>query len=162
MIRSDIGTQGLRGPFLIRGMEENKFFLLATDLCIGKGMSWSNAVNNGNTKLVVFQSEDLVHWSEGILIDIGVEGAGCAWAPECIYDEKRNEYMIFWASYIENKHRIYQFRTKDFKSFTDSTLYIEKPDDVIDITIVKDGQWYYRFSKDETKKCITIKGVWIY
>lgn len=157
VIQSDIGTKGLRDPFLIRSVEGNKFFLVATDLCIGSGTSWGDAVNKGSTKLFICQSEDLVHWSEGTLVDIGVEGSGCAWAPECIYDEKRKEYMIFWASYVEGKHRIYQFRTRDFKSFTDSSLYIEKSNDVIDTTIVKAGQWYYRFSKDETKKCITIE-----
>ncbi len=44
---------------------------------------------------------------------IGIEGAGCVWAPEAIYDESEDAILVFWASMVECKQRIYAAYTKD-------------------------------------------------
>ena len=54
------------------------------------------------------------------------------------------------------KQRIYATYTKDFKEFTTPKIYIERENHVIDTTIIFDGKTYYRFSKDETDKAITL------
>ena len=50
--------------------------------------------------MVVWESEDLVNWSEPWLADAVPEGAGCYWAPECIWDPEKNAFMVFDASSI--------------------------------------------------------------
>ena len=52
---------------------------------------------------MVWESTDLVNWSDGRLAEIGIEGAGCVWAPEAIYDETRKKYMMFWASMVKEE-----------------------------------------------------------
>jgi len=68
---------------------------------------------------------------------------------------------VFWASKTKQdnfaKHRIWACRTKDFKTFGKPFVYIEKPVDVIDTDIVRDGGVYYRFTKDETYKAVTME-----
>jgi hypothetical protein len=57
---------------------------------------------------------------------------------------------------FEAKQRIYCSRTKDFYTFTKPKKYIERKNHVIDTTIIKEKGVYYRFSKDETTKNITL------
>lgn len=156
---SHIGEQGVRDPFLLR-TQENHFFLIATDLRIANGKGWETAVSEGSRSIIVWESDDLVHWSSEWSVEVGVAEAGCVWAPEAIYDRERDAYLVFFASKVklsgdtEAKHRIYGTYTKDFRTFSDAEIYIERENDVIDTTIVQDGGVYYRFSKDETTKCI--------
>jgi hypothetical protein len=69
--------------------------------------------------------------------------------------------MVFWASTTRSddfaKHRIWAARTKDFITFGEPFIYIEKPTTIIDTTIVRDGGKYYRFTKDEQFKAITME-----
>ena len=66
-----------------------------------------------------------------------------------------------WASTTKgdnfSKHRIWAARTKDFRTFGEPFIYIEKPTAVIDTTIVRQGDSYYRFTKDEQFKAITME-----
>jgi sucrose-6-phosphate hydrolase SacC (GH32 family) len=64
VLTSTMGTKGLRDPFLLRSHEGDKFFLLATDLSIGSGTSWSAAVQNGSRYIEVWESSDLKNWGE--------------------------------------------------------------------------------------------------
>ena len=102
--------------------------------------------------MIVWESEDLVHWSEERSCRIGPPGAGCVWAPEAVYNWEQEAYMVFWASYVEEKHRIYRAYTQDFLTFTEAELYFEQDYDVIDMTIIQDGEKFYRFYKDEVHK----------
>ena len=160
VLTSSIGEKGARDPFLLRSVDGNHFYLIATDLRIASGKGWDVAQYNGSRDLLIWESDDLVHWSAERSVTLGVEGAGCVWAPEAIYDRKRDAYMVFYASMVklegdtEPKQRIYCVYTKDFKEFTKPEVYIERENHVIDTTIVEDGGMYYRFSKDETTKLI--------
>ena len=155
---SDIGEMGVRDPFLIRDVHHpSHFYLIATDLRIANGKGWEAAQYAGSRKMLIWESEDLLHWSRVRSVEIGVEGAGCVWAPEAIYDKKRDAYLVFFASMVEKKQRIYAAYTTDFKAFSKPKIYIERDNHVIDTTIIFDGEWYYRFSKDESKKVIIIE-----
>lgn len=92
---------------------------------------------------------------------VAAEDAGCTWAPEAVYDEDRRDYLVFWASTTRRdnfaKQRIWAARTKDFKTFSQPFIYIEKPAHVIDTTLVRDGTNYYRFTKDEKFKAVTME-----
>lgn len=160
VLRSELGEKGVRDPFIVRSAKEDKFYLIATDLRIASGKGWSAAVNAGSRDMIVWESADLVHWSTPWAVTVGVPGAGCVWAPEAVYDEVADEFLVFWASATqepheeERKQRIYSARTKDFRSFTPSEKYIERDNHIIDTTIIAHDGAYYRYSKDETTKNI--------
>ncbi len=158
---SDLGEKGVRDPYLIRSYDNTKFYLIATDLSIHLNHNWGRAVRAGSHCLLIWESPDLVNWSEPRLVEVAPEDAGCTWAPEAIYDEVNGDYLVFWASTTERddfkKHRIWAARTKDFKTFGEPFIYIEKPNTVIDTTIIRDSDTYYRFTKDEKNKAITME-----
>jgi hypothetical protein len=80
-----------------------------------------------------------------------------------VYDEDTKDYLVYWASTTADtdfgKHRIWAARTKDFKTFSPPFVYIEKPTTVIDTDIIHDpvSKKYYRFTKDEKLKAITME-----
>lgn len=158
VLRSHIGEKGVRDPFMVRDTQNGKFYLMATDLCIGNGTSWEKAQYGGSRDLIVWESEDLVHWSAERRCSVGVPGAGCVWAPESIYDEEKGEFFVFWASMVKGpeeakpKQKIYGAYTKDFRTFSKTSVYLERENHVIDMNIVKDGDWYYRFVKNESSR----------
>lgn len=166
VLYSRIGEAGARDPFVIRSpwQEEGKpkYYLIATDLRIEAGKGWQVAQYEGSRDILVWESEDLVHWNGPAAHTIGVEGAGCVWAPEAIYDADRDAIMVFWASMVkrdgdkEPKQRIYASYTKDFKEFTEPFVYLERDNHVIDTTIIRVPEGYYRYSKDETTKNIRV------
>lgn len=156
---SELGERGVRDPFLLRSHDGKTFFLIATDLSIHLNRDWGRAVRGGSKSIVIWESRDLVKWSEPRLVKVAPDDAGCTWAPEAIYDQAKREYLVFWASTTGRdafaKHRIWAARTKDFRTFSDPAVYIEKPTAVIDTTIIREGGRYYRFTKDEKFKAIT-------
>lgn len=159
---SGLGEKGVRDPFLIRSPDGKKVFAIATDLSIHLTRhDWGRAVTAGSRSIVVWETEDLVDWGEPRLVQVAPDDAGCTWAPEAIYDAEDESYLVFWASKTRRddfaKHRIWAARTKDFKRFGKPFVYIERERDIIDTTIVSEGGRYYRFSKDETTKAITME-----
>ncbi len=163
ILYSGIGEKGVRDPFCVRDEKNGKFYLIATDLRIEAGKGWDSAVHSGSRDLIVWESNDLVHWSKERSITVGVEGAGCVWAPEAVYDPQKEAFFVFWASHVkkeenrEGKHRIYGAYTKDFREFSPAAEYLEKACDVIDTTMLYENGRYYRFSKDETTKRICME-----
>jgi len=161
ILRSTLGEKGLRDPHIIRSAEGDKFYLIATDLSISKNSDWTRAQTNGSKFLMIWESSDLVNWSEQRMVKIASNNAGCTWAPESIYDKDTANYMVFWASKVSDdnyaKQRIYCSRTRDFIGFTEAQLYIEKENDIIDTTFIMHNSAYYRFSKDETTKSILME-----
>jgi len=161
VLRSEIGEKGARDPFLIRSPWEGKdgnakYYLIATDLRIEAGKGWDTAQYAGSRDMLVWESDDLVKWRGPAARTVGVEGAGCVWAPEAVYDEDENAILVFWASMVDKKQRIYAAYTKDFKSFTEPFLFLEKENHVIDSTIIRTEEGYYRYTKDETTKHICV------
>ena len=158
---SELGEKGVRDPYILRAHDGGKFYLLATDLSINLNHNWGRAVREGSKCIVVWESTDLVKWSEPRLVPVAAKDAGCTWAPEAVYDEETGDYLVFWASTNGRdgfaKQRIWACRTKDFRTFGEPFLYIDKGGHVIDTTIVRENGRYYRFSKDEEFKAITME-----
>jgi hypothetical protein len=155
---STVGERGVRDPYLLRSADGSRFYLLATDLSIRHRGGWSNsqATVTGSRSLVIWESPDLVSWSEPRLVEVAPEEAGCAWAPEAIYDEETDDYLVFWASSRaaadgagQGLH-IYCSKTRDFRTFSPAELYITRGENrtIIDTTIIKAGDKYYRASGD--------------
>jgi hypothetical protein len=155
---SSIGEMGVRDPYLLRSVDGNRFYLIATDLSIYRRGGWgeSQATTTGSHALVVWESLDLINWSEPRLAEVAPKEAGCAWAPEAIYDEVARNYLVFWASSRDahdGKGRgmhIYCSRTQDFRTFTPAEQYISRGEQgtIIDTTIIKANGKYYRASGD--------------
>ncbi|MFT4177290.1 MAG: glycoside hydrolase family 43 protein [Luteolibacter sp.] len=158
---SDLGEKGARDPNIIRA-QNGKFYIIATDLSIFHNRSWTRAVEEGSRSILIWESTDLVKWSEPRLVTVAPPDAGCTWAPEVIYDTASQRYLVYWASTSKadnfTKQRIYGAWTTDFKTFSPPFVYIEKPTTIIDTSIVQgdDGK-YYRFTKDEKFKAITME-----
>ncbi|WP_058306570.1 family 43 glycosylhydrolase [Gracilibacillus massiliensis] len=156
VLTSDIGEKGVRDPYIIRSPEGDRFYLIATDLRIASGKGWGQASTNGSKSLIIWESSDLVNWSEARMVEVAPSNAGNAWAPEAVYDEETGEYIVFWASTTRNENGeyseadIYYAKTRDFYSFTEPEIYIDRPGDqhIIDTTIIKDHDMYYRYSAD--------------
>ncbi len=149
---------GVRDPYLLRSPEGDKFYLLATDLCVGTQGWGVTTPGNGSRYLRIWESTDLVNWSEPWLGEVAPADGGNAWAPEAIYDETTGEYVVYWASMTSvdnwNKQRVYYCKTRDFRTFTEPELFIERKDangnayHIIDTTIIQSNGTYYRASGD--------------
>lgn len=163
VLYSTKGEQGVRDPFPVRNPIDGKFYLIATDLRIQAGKGWRAAQEQGSRDLMVWESPDLIHWSEQWACRVGLEEAGCVWAPEAVYDREREAFLVFFASMIKGegekagKQRIYAAYTRDFRKFSETFLYMERENHVIDTTILESGGIFYRISKDETEKVLILE-----
>ncbi len=162
LLSTDKGTTGIRDPFIVYDKKLRKYFIIATDL-LAIGGDWHAYTHKGSRSIFVWESEDLVNWSEERLIEVGIPEAGNVWAPEAVWCEEEAAWFVFFASNVKEhllehrKQRIYGTFTKDFREFEPTFKYIDAKTDVIDTTIVCAEGYYYRFSKDETHKKITIE-----
>lgn len=151
------GDKGVRDFTIVRG--KNKFYIIATDLSLSYGMrnqykhSWKEIGENGSKCFSVWESEDLVNWSEQKLVKIGDENFGCLWAPDVIYDTKKEDYVLHWSSSHKcngfGDKGIYYSRTKDFEAFTyPEVLHRRDGRDIIDSAMYEENGIYYMFVKD--------------
>ena len=105
------GDGGVRDPFMVRHPLTGEVFLMATDLCIKRRKhDWGSAIERGSRDVVFWSTRDMAHWSEPWAATLAPEGASCAWAPEAVWDEEKQAFLIFYACYThdngEARHRI--------------------------------------------------------
>ncbi|MFF7653059.1 family 43 glycosylhydrolase [Streptomyces sp. NPDC007983] len=161
VLTSSLGEKGLRDPFVIRSPEGDKFYLIATDLRMYKNSSgtWDQVQRTGSKSIMVWESKDLVNWTDQRLVKVSPDTAGNTWAPEAYYDEKLGEYVVFWASKLYGQddpqhtgstyNKMMYATTKDFRTFSEPKVWNDPGYSVIDSTVIKDKGSYYRFTKDE-------------
>lgn len=155
---------GVRDPHLIRSPEGDRYWILGTDLHAEGGGSGGSGWDQygASQNIVVWESTDLVNWSEPQLVYAGLDEAGCVWAPEAIYDETTGDYVVYWSARDkskkdteENALRVYVCRTRDFHTFTEPKVWLSEDQDsgsevnIIDSTIVEDNGKFYRFSTSD-------------
>ena len=141
VLSSTVGERGVRDPFICRSPEGDTFYLIATDLSIytrgGWGMDNAGAATKtGSHSIILWESHDLVNWTEGRQIPVARDDAGMAWAPEMIYREETGEYLIFFSSTILDDYgkgknaniiyrdSVYYTATRDFKHFSETKQFI--------------------------------------
>lgn len=164
VLESTLGTRGLRDPFILRAKDGKRFFLLATDLSTGR-TGWGGATAQGSRFLEIWESPDLVHWGAQRHVLVSGPEAGMTWAPEASYDPTIDAYVVYWTStlYTDAAHRrddgngpqIVMATTRDFRTFTPARPWFKAADvpglvranGMIDATVLKDGDFYYRFTK---------------
>lgn len=148
----EIGPEKLmRDPFVLLG-QDGHFHLVWTAGWHGRGIGYAS-------------SPDLITWSSQQWLGVmeHEHGTRNCWAPEIFYDELSGEYIIYWASSIPGRfpqtdhmgddglnHRMYCVTTHDFRSFSKAKLFFDAGFNVIDATLVRDGDRYVLFMKDET------------
>ncbi|KAF4461614.1 glycoside hydrolase family 43 [Fusarium albosuccineum] len=155
VLTSSKGTKGVRDPFLLRSHEGDKFYLIATDLKVADS-GWTNATRHGSLYLEIWETTDLIEWSEQRHIQVSPATVGNTWAPEAYYDDELEKYVVYWASALYAKddtsheedsyQRIMYATTSDFITFSEPVVWQDK--DRIDTTLIKEGDVYYRFTKD--------------
>lgn len=93
ILTSHIGTTGVRDPHIVRNPETGVWTIIATDLRVfgGDQGGWYQWSHHASTNLIIWQSPDLVHWSEPHMLDVACcsDGTrlelGMAWACECLW-----------------------------------------------------------------------------
>ncbi len=154
---SHLGEQGVRDCTIIRG-DDGIYRIFATDLSLARNFKskynahWPTVARNGSKCLAMWQSADLIHWSEQRLVQLGDESFGCLWAPDVFFDPQEGDYVLHWSS--AHAHNcfgnmgIWCSRTKDFKSFSAPKLLYEKLDaGIIDSAIYLENGKYFLFVK---------------
>lgn len=157
VLTSTLGEQGLRDPFIIRSPEGDKFYQIATDLRIYGNGDWDAAQRTGSKSVMVWESTDLVHWTNQRLVKVSPDSAGNTWAPEAYYDSTLGEYVVFWASKLydnaahsgDTYNRMMYATTRDFYTFSEPKVWIDRGYSVIDSTVIQHDGTYFRLSKDE-------------
>ncbi|MFB8227204.1 family 43 glycosylhydrolase [Cellulosimicrobium sp. NPDC055967] len=159
VLTSELGEKGLRDPFIIRSPEGDKFYQIATDLKIYGNGNWDASQRTGSKSIMVWESTDLVTWTDQRLVQVSPDTAGNTWAPEAYYDETIGAYVVFWASklYAEDDpghtgntyNRMMYATTRDFVTFTEAQVWVDPGYSVIDSTVTRHDGQYYRFTKDE-------------
>lgn len=157
ILQSTMGECGCRDIEVVR-LVTGGFVILTTDLCVVHRMDenynidWIDINRHGSKKLNLWRSEDLIHFSPQEQIYFGRDDFGCLWAPEVIYDDKNEEYLIHWGSMVkETDYRhmsIYCCVTKDFRTFSYPKVFFDKDTEILDSHIVKHGDTYHLFYKN--------------
>lgn len=171
ILQSDMGEKGLRDPFVIRSPEGDKFYMLATDLKMGESTNFDQAQITGSHYMMIWESEDLVHWSEQRMIEVAPKTGGNTWAPEAIYDPVTGEYIVFWASSMKNTETygdyngrpagqynvMYYATTRDFYNFSEPKVMIDESLPTIDTTFIEHNDMLYRFTKSEVNTKVYVE-----
>ncbi|MBE5064596.1 glycoside hydrolase family 43 protein [Bifidobacterium saeculare] len=172
ILTSTLGTKGVRDPYLVRNPETGRVYILATDLRVfgsghgsDDGADWYGWSHHGSTDLIVWHSDDLVHWSAPYTLDVSARAdgthaqLGMAWAPEAMwvpdYYPKghlggRGAFVLYWSSKLfadddvdhadpEVYDRILWGATTDFTNatFTLGGVLVDRGHPTIDTTIIQ-------------------------
>ena len=147
VLKSEVGELGVRDPYICRSPEGDSFYLIATDLSVYTRGGWNGGVGNANAatktgshSIIIWESHDLVNWTEGRQIEVARKDAGMAWAPEMTFCEETGEYMIFFSSTLLDdvskgananiiwRDCVYYTTTRDFIHFGETKRFIPGTD----------------------------------
>lgn len=174
LLTSTIGTTGVRDPHITRNPETGVWTIVATDLRVfggaeglnGREMSsWHHWSRHGSTDLMVWQSDDLIHWTGPHTLDVArrPDGSrlelGMAWACESLWvpdyypeghDGGRGAFVIYWSSTVfpddDRDHTTADVRpqvlwgvTRDFTqdTYEYGGVFIDTGGDSIDTTMIQ-------------------------
>ena len=163
-LKPEVGTKLMRDPCLCQG-PDGTFHMVWTSGWRDKGIG-------------IAHSKDLIRWSEQKWLGVMEHeptAVNC-WAPEIFYDNQSKKYIIYWSTTIPERfpetensgdggnnrklnHRIYYVTTEDFETYSKTKLLYDDGFNVIDATIVKDGDRYVMFVKDETRQPVAKKNI---
>lgn len=157
--------KSIRDPHIIRAQDGKTFYMVLTDMRSSQG--WQS-----NDGLILMKSTDLLHWQHTAihfperfpnLEGFDEKNLHAVWAPQTIWDEKEQKYMIYysigrhdWEYPVGNKKQpyfkiFYSYANEDFTDITEPKLLFDFGTAAIDGDIVYDkkNQEYVLFFKDE-------------
>lgn len=157
VLTSTMGEKGCRDIEVVR-LKTGGFIIITTDLCIVNRMDenynvdWKKINSSGSKCFCAWRTPDLINFSEQELLPVGRPDLGCMWAPEVIYDDDNEEYVIHWGStnsFDDFRHMIiFYSTTKDFKTFSEPKPFFFKNNEILDTHITKIGDVYHMFYKN--------------
>lgn len=158
--------RSIRDPHIMRSRDGKTFYMVLTDMRSSQG--WQS-----NDGLVLMKSTDLIHWQHTAihfperfpnLEGFDEANLHAVWAPQTIWDEKAQKYMIYYSigrhdwEYPVGRNRtqpyfkiFYSYANEDFTDLTEPKLLFDFGTAAIDGDIVydeKNGE-YILFFKDE-------------
>ena len=77
VLRSTIGEKGVRDMCIVRSPEGGKFYIIATDLNMylnHNRYDWGHASSNGSDSVIIWESDNLVDWSEARRVKSSARG----------------------------------------------------------------------------------------
>jgi hypothetical protein len=155
----NVGGKLMRDPCIIKGPDGLYHMVWTTGW-------WESTIG-------VAHSADLVTWSDQQEVPVmaHVPDVMNTWAPEIVWLEDEQEYLIFWSSSIPDtfaetadrgdirstvgkplNHRVYAVTTKDFETYSDTFLFYDGGFVSIDGSILQEPGRAIMFLKDETKR----------
>ncbi len=157
--------RSIRDPHIIRGHDGKTFYMVLTDMRSSQG--WQS-----NDGLVLMKSTDLLHWQHTAihfpkrfpnLKGFDEANLHAVWAPQTIWDEKEQKYMIYysigrhdWEYPVGHRTQpyfkiFYSYANEDFTDITEPKLLFDFGTASIDGDIVYDAKndQYILFFKDE-------------
>jgi sucrose-6-phosphate hydrolase SacC (GH32 family) len=151
-LKPTVDSNVMRDPSIVQG-PDGTYHLVFTS-------AWKGTETFGYAS-----SKDLIHWSEERSIPVMQNEPTTVnvWAPELFYDDEGKQFIIVWASTIpyrfpkgqedeNNNHRLYYTTTKDFKTFSETKLFLDPGFSAIDAEIIKRGKNdYVLVVKDNTR-----------
>ena len=173
ILASNLGTTGSRDPYLTYNPETETYYIIATDLRVygGDNAGWSEWQKSYSTKMNVWESKDLIHWSDVRQFDVALdqEGSkvaelGMMWAPEATwvpdyYGEGQGAFVVYWSSqvYSDPEHngpshaQILWGATTDFtqETYEYGGIFIDPGEARIDTTIIQNEGRTYHITKKE-------------
>ncbi|KAL2826434.1 hypothetical protein BDW59DRAFT_171827 [Aspergillus cavernicola] len=163
VISPTLGTKAIRDTTLVPGQgdDEGKYYIIGTDLDIDT-TSWDGASRNGSRALFVWESTDLINWTDERLVTVEDETAGMAWAPDAVWDPAQCQYFVHWAAQLFSEddpghtgdpvllNSLRYAYTSDFKTFTEPQTYISLgTESAIDLAFLQlDDNTFIRYYVD--------------
>lgn len=147
-------TGGLRDPHILRGANNNSFYMVATDMFTMKN-GW-----NSNPGIVLMKSDNLIDWNHSI-IDLAklypkkFSNVKWVWAPQTFYDAKAKKYLVYFTVRFHHNEKLdfyAAYANADFTGFEKepTLMFSPKYGGIDGDIIVKDGT-YHLFFKGNTK-----------
>ncbi|WP_207774310.1 glycoside hydrolase family 43 protein [Sphingobacterium corticibacter] len=147
-------TGGIRDPHLLRGAQQDGFYLTCTDMNTKKN-GWET-----NPGIILMHSNDLISWKSSIL-DLAklypneFGSVKWVWAPQTIYDPSAGKYLVYFTvrQYANEKLDFYYaYANEDFTALEDTPKLLFSPTfgGIDGDIILKDGVYHF-FYKGNTK-----------
>lgn len=191
ILTSNLGTTGVRDPFITYNPETETYYIIATDLRVfgGDNAGWGEWQHQYSTKMNVWESKDLITWTDVRQFDVSIgkdgnkqENLGMMWAPETTwvedyYGEGRGAFVVYWTStrYADENQTVSLGSDIMWGATTDFTqetwefggLFLEGGNaGYIDTNIIRDGEKTYHVTKSHAEQIImevtTAKDWWNY
>ncbi|QXV64256.1 glycoside hydrolase family 43 protein [Mucilaginibacter sp. 21P] len=147
-------TGGIRDPHILRGQNDESFYLVATDMFTVKN-GWGH-----NPGIVMLRSDNLIDWSHGV-VDLHKSypqqfpDVQWVWAPQTIYDPVAKKYLVYFTVKLKNSPALdfyCAYANKDLNGFENvpKLMFKAKYGAIDGDIILKDGIYHF-FYKGNTK-----------